>query len=295
MVKALFIGNITIDDLNGQYRVGGSGYYGGRALAEYLDTEVHVATHISDNFRGLIKGVLDLYGIKVIELGANATPIFIISNGRAVGFKGSSPLIDIEVLEWYIKIHRFDMIYITPIMNEVSEQQISRIKEFKPKVVAMDIQGFVRERYDEAIKCLWKWDSEETLLNADIVHGNIREFCFSDNEAEVLKHTKSISTIGRTSFLVSLDYRGLYLVHNNEILYIPSLSVKTVDDVGAGDILLAVSGYFKAMGMGVVESVVRGVAAAALKTENAYREWFSKELLDRYGSELIELIKTINI
>jgi len=49
------------------------------------------------------------------------------------------------------------------------------------------------------------------------------------------------------------------------------------------------------MGMSIVESVVRGIAAAALKTENAYREWFSRELLEIYSKELIESIKSIEV
>ncbi|MEM0501525.1 MAG: PfkB family carbohydrate kinase [Ignisphaera sp.] len=294
-MRALFIGNITIDDVNGRYRVGGSGYYGGRALAEYLGVDVYVATHIASDVRGLIRGTLDLYGIKVIELGADASPIFIISGGRAVGFRGSSPIIDMEAVKVYAKIYGFEAIYITPIMNEVLEHQIAQVKEFNPKITAIDIQGFVRERSNDDIKCLWKWNSVEVLLNTDIVHGNVREFCFTDEEKDIIKYIKDLSSIGGTSFLVSLDYRGLYLVNNNEVLYIPSLPVETVDDVGAGDILLAVTGYFRAMGMSIVESVVRGIAAAALKTENAYREWFSRELLEIYSKELIESIKSIEV
>ncbi len=294
-MKAVFIGNITIDDIDGRYRVGGSGYYGGRALAEYLNVEVYIATHIADTVRGLIRGILDLYGIKVIELGADNTPIFIISNGKAVGFRGASPTIDIEAVKMYTKMYRFDIVYITPIMNEILEHQIAYVKEFNSKVTAIDIQGFVRERYDDAIKCVWKWGSEEVLLNVDIVHGNIKEFCFTDREADIIKHVKDLSSASKTVFLVSLDYRGLYLVSNGEALYIPSLSVKSIDDVGAGDILLAVTGYFKAMDMNTLESVARGVVAAALKTENAYKEWFNRELLEMYSRELIESVRRVDI
>lgn len=294
-MKTLFIGNITIDDVGDRYRVGGSGYYGGRALAEYLGVEVYVATHISNDFRGLIRGALDIYGIKIIELGANATPIFIISNGKAIGFKGASPLIDIETVKIYTKMYGFDILYLTPIMNEISEQHIVHAKEFNTKIIALDIQGFVREYYDNNIRCLWRWNSEEVLLNVDLVHGNIKEFCFSDIEKEIIKHVKDLSSVGKTSFLVSLDYKGLYLIHNSEVIYIPPLSVKTIDDVGAGDILLAVTGYFRAMDMDILESVVRGVIAAALKVENAYGEWFNKELLEIYSKELLESIKSIDI
>ncbi|MCS7111721.1 MAG: PfkB family carbohydrate kinase [Sulfolobales archaeon] len=293
-MKALFIGNITMDDLGTQYRVGGSGYYGGRALAEYLGVEVYVATHVADDVRGLIRGVLDLYGIRVIELGVNGTPIFTISNGKAVGFRGLSPTIDIEAVRLYTRMHRFDAVYVTPIMKEILEHQIIQIREFNSKVTAIDIQGFVRECYDDSIRCLWKWNSEEALLTVDIVHGNIREFCFTNEETSIIKHIKDLSSAGGTSFLVSLDDRGLYLVHNNEALHIPSLSVKSVDDVGAGDILLAVTGYFRAMGMSMLESTTRGISAAALKTENAYREWFNKELLEMYSRELLESIKSVD-
>lgn len=293
-MRALFIGNITIDDLGNQYRVGGSGYYGGRALSEYLGVEVYVATHIADDVQGLIRGVLDLYGIKVIELGSNGTPVFIISGGKAVGFRGISPIIDVEVVRMYTHVYRFDAVYITPIMKEILENQITLAREFNSKVTAMDIQGFVREIYDNSIRCLWKWSSEEVLLSIDIIHGNVREFCFTSEEMGVVRHIRDLSSTGKTLFLVSLDHRGLYFIYNNEVLYIPSLPVKSIDDVGAGDVLLAVTGYFRAMGMDVLESVVRGISAAALKTENAYREWFSRELLERYGRELLGFVRSLN-
>ena len=59
--------------------------------------------------------------------------------------------------------------------------------------------------------------------------------------------------------------------------------------------MLAVTGYFRAMDMDILESVVRGVIAAALKVENAYGEWFNKELLEIYSKELLESIKSVGI
>ncbi|MEM4506373.1 MAG: PfkB family carbohydrate kinase [Ignisphaera sp.] len=297
-MRALFIGNLTLDKVGERLKVGGSGYYGGRALATYLDVETYVLTNVDENYRGLVLGLLNSYGIKVFEIKSNGMPIFIISSGKAVEFQGTSSKISKEIIESYLKVGGFSIVIIAPIMREIDIDSIYILEDFSRStinVVALDIQGFVRNVVDNRITCEWIEDLELILRYVDIVHGNIKEFCFAKEELMVVKNIKELSTTLDTAFLVSLDARGTYLVYSGEIFYIPSLSVNTVDDVGAGDVLLAVASYYRARNESILSSSVKGVIAASLKVENAYRDWFDRETIESIAQNHERMIKVVNI
>jgi len=297
-LRALFIGNLTLDKVGERLKVGGSGYYGGRALATYLDVETYVLTNVDKNYRGLVLGLLNSYGIKVFEIKSNGMPIFIISSGKAIEFQGTSSKISKEIIESYLKVGGFSIVIIAPIMREIDIDSIYILEDFSRStinVVALDIQGFVRNVVDNRITCEWIEDLELILRYVDIVHGNIKEFCFAKEELMVVKNIKELSTTLDTAFLVSLDARGTYLVYSGEIFYIPSLSVNTVDDVGAGDVLLAVASYYRARNESILSSSVKGVIAASLKVENAYRDWFDRETIESIAQNHERMIKVVNI
>ncbi|MEL9940397.1 MAG: PfkB family carbohydrate kinase [Ignisphaera sp.] len=294
-MKTLIVGNITIDEVGDRIRVGGTGYYGGRALAEYLDAEVYVATNIGEAYKGLVKSVLESHGIKVIEIGYSSTPVFVIRDGKAVSFKGESPRISLSNLEPYARIYRFDVVILGPIFREIDLNEIDQILSWGSKVVALDIQGLVRSVADGELKLVWDYSIEEKLRKIDIVHGNVKEFCFSDDIKNVLGKAREWSSTTKTIYLISLDERGLYIVANNEILYVRPPPTNPVDEVGAGDILLSVTAYYIAKGFNTIESVLRGVAAATLKIENAYREWFDRNSLESLAKELERFVEGVNI
>ncbi|MEM1541460.1 MAG: PfkB family carbohydrate kinase [Ignisphaera sp.] len=298
-MRVLYIGNLTLDKVGERLRVGGSGYYGGRALAAYLDVETYILTNVDENYRGLVLGLLNSYGIKVFEIKSNSMPIFIINSGKAVEFQGTSSKISKEVIESYLKMGEFNIVIIAPIMRETDIDSIYLIIEDFSRstinVVALDIQGFVRNIRDNRITCEWIEGLELMLPYIDIVHGNIKEFCFAKEEQMVIKSIKELSTTLDTAFLVSLDVRGTYLVYSGEVLYIPSLSVNTVDEVGAGDVLLAVTSYYRARNENILSSSIKGIIAASLKVENAYRDWFDRETIESIAQSHEKMIKVISI
>uniref|UniRef100_A0A7C2VNX3 Carbohydrate kinase PfkB domain-containing protein n=1 Tax=Ignisphaera aggregans TaxID=334771 RepID=A0A7C2VNX3_9CREN len=291
----LYIGNLTLDNLDGRLRVGGSGYYGGRALAEGFGANVYALTHVDKKYRGLIVGIASAYGIKILDIESDEMPIFVIRNGKTVEFKGASHKIPAHIIEAYLKFLNADITVIAPVMREIEPDFIGIVREYKGTIFSIDIQGFVRSLCNGSIKCVWNKKLDDVLAQADVVHGNLVEFCFTSSEKEALRHISSISTTSKTAFLVSLDQRGTYVVHNGEIFYIPSLPVNKVDDVGAGDILLAVASYFRAKGLSVLESAVRGVIAASLKVENAYETWFHMDEIETWYGSHIKKIQMVSL
>jgi sugar/nucleoside kinase (ribokinase family) len=295
VMRILIAGNVTVDEISGRVRVGGTGYYGGRALAECFGEEVYVATHVDESLRGLIIGTLNTYGVRVIELSNSATPIFIIENGKAVGFKGKSPKIRFADLEPYTKIYRFDAIILGPILQEIDLNELGIAVSWGYRVISLDIQGVVREVIDTSLKLKWSKYLEKAFEYLDIVHGNIREFCFSEDLQHVLKTVKEWSSAMKTLFLVSLDEKGLYMIRRGEVLYTKPPQINTVDEVGAGDILLATTSYYMAKGLDPLTSALRGMAAAILKIENAYRDWFTAQQVEQISKELVAQTQAVAI
>ncbi|MEM2511923.1 MAG: PfkB family carbohydrate kinase [Ignisphaera sp.] len=295
-MKALFIGNLTLDIFENNLRVGGPGFYGGRALSEGFNVEVYALTNVDRYYRGLILGIANIYGIKILELENKGMPMFRISSGKATEFSGTSHKIPNHIIESSIKIIGFDIVTLAPIMNEVSIDAVTIIKSNSQSLLSADIQGFVRSMIDNKIICIWSKDLGEKLMLFDIIHGNVAEYCFTNDERIVLKNIADLSSTCETLFLASLDQRGTYAIHRGEIIYVPSVPVKPVEDVGAGDILLAVTSYYRAIGNPVIEAVVKGVIAASLKVENAYKmRWFDLEHIETIYNEHVRKIEGINL
>lgn len=294
-MKALFVGNLTIDIIENVYRVGGSGFYGGRALAEGFEIEVHILTNVSKRYRDIVLKTLTIYGVKVIEIESEIMPLFAISKGKAKEFYGGSPMIPINAIENHIKSLNPEIVLMTPIMNELDPDSISVVRQWFKGILSVDIQGFVRTLSNKEIRCAWVKGLEEKMVLADIVHGNLEEFCFTSSEIDVLKRIVDLSTVSRATYLVSLDQRGTYAVHKGEAFYIPALPVKPVDDVGAGDVLLATASYYRAIGEHIVKAIVKAVVAASLKVGNAYTRWFKVDDIESIYRELMEKIKVVNI
>lgn len=295
-MKTLFIGNITLDKINEEFRIGGPGYYGGRALASYLGVDVYVLTHVSNYYREFIVNTLGNYGVKILEIKSNAIPIFVIDSGKTIQFQGFSDKISSNIIEHHLKNNRYDIVFIVPIMNEIDVDSIHILKEYKKRInsiLSLDIQGFVRRVAEYGIKCEWTKELEIVLTHVDIVHGNITEFCFTQNEILIIDRIKELSTTSHTAFLVSLDAKGTYLIYLGDIIHIPSLSVAVINDVGAGDILLSVTSYYKAKGNDIITAAIKGVTAASLKVENSHRDWFSEKLIEVIAQEHKEKLRRL--
>ncbi|MCC6016791.1 MAG: PfkB family carbohydrate kinase [Desulfurococcaceae archaeon] len=287
-MKALLVGNLTIDIIEGSvYRVGGTGFYGGRALAEGFGVKVYVLSNVDKSYRSLVTDTMSSYGIEVIDIESESMPLFIIVKGKAREFKGASPTIPINLVKDYIESLNPEIILLVPIMRELDIDAISIVRQHFKGVLSIDIQGFVRAVKNSMILCVWSEDLEKSLVLVDVVHGNISEFCFSDDEMFILRKVMNMSTTCNTLYLVSLDQRGTYAIHKGEIFYIPPLSITPLDDVGAGDILLAITSYYMAKGEDVLQATVKGVIAASLKVANAYTKWFNRnDIESRYAEHM---------
>ncbi len=286
--RALFVGNITLDNLGTRIRVGGPGFYGGIALSEYLGVDVYVLTSVNDCYEPLIKSVLSTYGVKILPKKCEDVAVFRIEKGKVVAIESEGCKLEAYDVFSVIDIVKPDILFLTPVYSELG---IDLAKEVTTKfrgITSIDIQGFVRR--ERELKCVWSDELTELITLARVVHGNVKEFCVGENVVDWLHR---VSRDSNAMIIASMDERGCYLAYRGEVYEIPTLAINPVDDVGAGDVLTAIASYYLYQGYSPLEAACRGVAAAALKVENAYSKWFDRESLDVLSRELLTMVKKV--
>ncbi len=290
-IKALFLGNLTIDFVGNRCRVGGSGFYGGVALSEYLGVETHVYTAVDEAHEPLMKSVLNLYGIKMWSKRCSETTTFEIDSSKACRIVKKGCRLELKELEAMLDFVKPRILLITPVAGEIElTDAISLVKGFRNNVdvISLDVQGFVRAPgNDGSISCFWPPELNELIPLVDLVHGNVSEFCL-DNPLHTLTELSQSSSV---TILVSLDSRGCIVIREGELVKIPAPHVNPVDEVGAGDILTSVTSYYIAMRFDPLEAAARGVVAASLKVENPYGRWFDENLLQTLSRQVLSLSK----
>ncbi|NPA97582.1 MAG: hypothetical protein GXO32_08285 [Crenarchaeota archaeon] len=291
-MRALFVGNLTIDVLDNRVRVGGSGFYGGVALSEYLGVETYVLSSASEKYGPLFRSVLSTYGIKLLEVKCHSVATFRIS-GRKMWILDSGCCIPKSSIDTSISVVRPDILLLTPVFKELAISDSLEVLSSFNGVKAVDLQGFVRERLDSRLACVWREQLKDVVMNSTVVHGNIKEFCIGADAADVMRWLRDYSKRCSALILASLDEKGCYAAYRGRVYLVPAPPTSAIDDVGAGDILTAVAAYYLAQGVTPLEAACRGVAAASLKVENPYSAWFDRESIDTVSKSLLHLIKEI--
>ncbi len=292
MTRVLFIGNITIDLIDGyRVRIGGSGFYGGIALSEYLGSSVHVLSSVDDAHGPMIRSALESYGIKLLKKLCTDVTTFVIEGGKAKSILKKGCVLEEEEALMALNLVKPDILLITPVINEVSIELAKNLLNSFRGTKALDIQGFVREPSTNGLACSWKEGLEELLGISTVVHGNLSEFCIGKN---IIQWLSDVTSTSDSVILASRDALGCYVAYRGEVYSIPAPPVNAVDDIGAGDVLTAVTSYYIHKGLNPLDASCRGVAAASLKVENAYSSWFDLESIESIARSLSRYVVTIS-
>jgi len=282
-LRCLVVGNFTVDLIDGNLQLGGASFYGGWALY-LLGCETYVVSSINMGDRrllDLLEGKLQIH-IQPCE----ETTTFVIRNGSAVKLLKQGCRLDWDLISKVIDTIDPDVVVIAPVYMEIDVDKFINCREFV-KACSLDLQGFTRRAVEEGLINVWHKGVEKALHKVDLVHGNIREYCFSHELHEILATVRELSLDHGNAHQVSLDSNGLYLVTDNTILFYPPKRVEVVSDVGAGDVLLAVTTYYMAKGFDVIEATKRGLAAALLKITSTSLEWFDQERVEDASQSII--------
>jgi len=277
-LKCLVIGNFTVDDLNGYLNKGGSSYYSSWSLAQ-LGCNVHVLTSISEKYRELYR---ELYSvINIWEYSCPSNPVFVIKNDKAIALKERGCRISLnKVIEVY-SIVKPDLLLFTPVFNEVEFNEDFLNRVLKDSIVTgLEIHGLTRDIVDSEIVNKWSDDLFNIFKYFKIVHGNIYEYCFSNNFIEIISVLRDYSTKHGTCFQISMDEAGLYLIDRGIVYYFKPANTHIVSKIGAGDVLLAVSSFYMSRRYNCLESTIRGFIASNYKMASRDSSWFNENCIE---------------
>ncbi|MEM2854631.1 MAG: PfkB family carbohydrate kinase [Desulfurococcaceae archaeon] len=297
-LKSLLIGNISLDLINGGVRLGGSVLYGGIALSS-LKAHVVIATHLDEAHRYLVEDLLRTFGIRALLKDCRKLPTFIIGKGKALGVEAEGCVHDLRTLASVVSDLKPTLVLLVPVLREInvsdSLELINTARGVGARVIGIDLQGYVRSVKDRGLECSWSEDLWSLLEKATIVHGNLREFCFNKDFNKVVKElAEAAKSLRNTVIVASMDDEGAYIIIQGEVIKIPPLIIEAqaVDDVGAGDVLLAIASYYMAKGLTSIEAVTRGTVAASLKVARGLlQQWFTVDELNNYSNAILRRLK----
>lgn len=155
--------------------------------------------------------------------------------------------------------------YISPVMNEVSPETISRISE-EVSPIMIDPQGIFRKLNETNEITLEKPDNlKDYLSEVDIVKVGKDELeVFEESREEVLE---GLVGMGPEVAILTLGEEGCEVFSNGEVNKLDSIEVKAEDLTGAGDVFGAAFLYKYIRSKDPVSSAKFANAAAGLKVE----------------------------
>lgn len=288
VLKCLVIGNFTVDVIDSVEYVGGSSYYSGWSLKQ-LDCDVYVLSTVSSRYRELFRELLEYFNI--IEYSCSSNPVFVIENGRAVGLKEPGCAIPIDLInETFVRVDP-DIVLITPVFREVDlgDEKLCRVL-CSDVIKSLEIHGLTRDLGKDGLINTWLVDLFKYFKFFNIVHGNIYEYCFSNDLLYIINKLLEYSSLHNTSFQVSMDNQGMYLVDKGSTYYFPPINENILNILGAGDVLLATTTFYIGLKQDNLEATKRGLIASYLKMKTSSKKWFTQNTIEK-NIDLVKYIK----
>ncbi len=274
--KFISIGHLTIDELfyegrKVKERLGGSVSYGSMAAVS-LGWDVSIVSIVgSDMPRSFLKALssagIDISNVKV--LGNESTRFRLDVSGRRKVLSRPKSAPKIRPQDVPEDIVRADAVFLGLVGMEVDLNLIEEIRKRAKGIVAIDLQGFLRRIGPNGTISLVK---NERAFNAcslcDVIHLSLEESFVLTEKAEPRKALKVLLDKGASIVSITMGERGAFVGSTDEILLVPAVKPRAlVDDVGAGDVFIAVLSSCLAEGMNLRDSSSIATAAASLSIE----------------------------
>jgi len=266
----VIVGSFTRDLIEGARVIGGPPYYSSMALLHHGCENILIVSPAEEPHLDFVQRT----GLELAIVGGSV-PVFelkYINNTerevrllrRGTRIKLTSTLLDTI---------KGCAVIVSPVYKEVDLEALQKLREYA-NVLALDIQGFVRETTDSgAVRIRWSDDVYEALRYADLFHADLSEVPMFRSMNGAAQHLASYT---RGIGLISHGEEGLIASIAGELVYVPALPGIQGDSTGTGDILLAITAYELQRGTDPLKAVAMGAAAAGLRVSRAAPPWFSR-------------------
>ncbi len=255
----LVVGNPSWDEIlytdNSKiyYKIGGGIYYSIKTITRYYQySYVDAVGSMTTTLYLLLKTLINSHNVAILSNNATCdTSYRLVYTRQQRELYLISPGVKIPIYIIGEKI--YDISIVTPIFNEVYFPLIKRIRTIS-KVLAIDIQGFIRNIYDEnKIQCFCPVELYDIISLADILHMNREEFICTAKCLNINTYRELSKNFPQTIFLVSNSWRPLVIVSGEGTYLIEPRRVEG-DETGAGDILLTAFTLNYSSSQNIIES-----------------------------------------
>jgi len=260
----LVIGALTLDIIRTpkaeERRVGGGAYYCSVTAAR-LGAEVELRTIVGADAPREHLAQIRSEGVNVVAQETPDSVKFVntlTGDGRRVQQVASTGGPPIELDAGALK--GFDMVQITPVLAEVDPSLLSL--DF-PRATAIETQGFVREKKIGPLS-MRSWSERDLWTRGKLlVH-------ISDEELPYFCKRglgEALTENGPGLLALTSSAKGSFVVSRNMSLFVPSIPIDVVDDVGCGDVYSVTMLASLFMGRSPLDSAIAATAAATLTAE----------------------------
>ncbi len=297
--KFLALGHLTIDELFHEgkkirERMGGSVAYGSLAAAS-MGWKASIVSVIGEDMpesflHKLHSSGVDLSNVRMSGKHSTRFQVEVSGSRRVLSKPRSAPALQSFDIPRDLK--DYDIFFFGPIGGEIGVDLIDKIRKEAKGIFAVDLQGFLRKFSPSGEMILVK--NEDALIACsycDVVHLGLEEYFALTGTAKLYKGIEMLLDVGAIVISITMGERGAIVADKEKILHIPAIKPKrVVDDVGAGDVFLAVLSVCIAENKGLVVSSAIATAAASLSIELDGPHLLNKNEIDRMSKIVIPLI-----
>lgn len=294
-MRVLVVGALTIDcvDFYGKYReemLGGGAFYSAIA-ARKVGAKVTLLTTVGKDFKQNYLEFIESTGIEIHMLRDESTVRFLNYLIRP-GLRKQEvlSLASKKITEIPFNLNDFDIIHVTPVLGEISDEVAERIlnSNFNGKI-SIEAQGFVREDKIGPLRNKFWNSSSKWLENLFSLHLSKEELLFTVKRrvSELIGSGKK----GAKYVAFTMSSYGSFVFSRNEKHFIPiPRNLIFENDVGCGDIYSMIFSLAIAQGKRLIDAGLEATAIALLRAKyKKVADFFCEDLsIDSTEKELKE-------
>jgi sugar/nucleoside kinase (ribokinase family) len=256
-VKHVIVGHVALDRIvteeGTSHRLGGPPSYG-CAISGALDHEIGVITRIGPDFPVKFVEKYQEWGINLEKWRCESlSTSFTLDYTRKPRWLGLENVCEAIILPE----KHYDSVIFSPIAGELTSEQVCNVYA---GYVALDPQGFIRERYGKGAVRLVPW---EELCEVNLLKTSLEEHRYLTGESDPLRSLRYFSEKGVEASIITMGDEGALVCHNGDVFEVPVYPTMSVDSTGAGDSFLVAAHDKLASGGSICWALAYGSAVAS--------------------------------
>ncbi|RLG43541.1 MAG: hypothetical protein DRN92_09330 [Thermoproteota archaeon] len=299
MGRFLALGHLTIDEVfyegrKLRERLGGSVAYGSLAAIS-MGWEVSIVSVVGEDMpksflQKLSSLGADISHVKTIEGHSTRFRVEVSGSREVLSRPKSAPALRLSDIPR--EIEKAHVIFLGSVGKEISVDLINKIKNIARGLIAIDLQGFIREFGPKGEVSLTRNKKVfEASSFCDVIHLSREECVTATGTSQLRKGVEKFLNTGAQVVSITMGEKGGIVADKEEILYVPAIKPeRVVDDVGAGDVFLAVLSICLAENIDLKTSSAIASAAASLSTELDGPSLLDKSEIERRSKSIMPLI-----